>query len=211
MKFGSILNSTNNAFYKNLVFFRIAIALFGLLHYFAIFQDLSFVFGSSSILPNEVTNLFVPKYVLTHYKLSSFLHLSDQFYGVAICFFTVLFSIFLATGFLTQLSALILLALHIALIKNNVFFNYGVDYYHSLSLFLLCFLPSATYFSLDATFFKRRMEKFRAQINLSTVQLMMRVFMCIAYFFSGFDKLLGYNWRNGEAIWTPKSFCHLLP
>ncbi|MCC5921349.1 MAG: hypothetical protein JJU23_11765 [Cyclobacteriaceae bacterium] len=29
----------------------------------------------------------------------------------------------------------------------------------------------------------------------------LQIHLCFVYFFSGFDKMLGVNWRNGESIW----------
>ena len=31
--------------------------------------------------------------------------------------------------------------------------------------------------------------------------MLLQMNMCIAYFFGGFDKILGPNWHNGESIW----------
>ncbi|WP_157449659.1 HTTM domain-containing protein [Croceitalea dokdonensis] len=76
-----------------------------------------------------------------------------------------------------------------------------MDYFASICLFLLCFLPSNVSFSLDAILFHKKIDGLRARLDFPIIRKYMGIFMCIAYFFSGFDKLLGYNWRNGESIW----------
>ena len=201
MSFGTIINDQTSKKALYLVFFRVSAALFTLLHFMAVYKDVPYLFGSLSLLPNPISNMYVSPDIITHYRLSQSLVIPMETYWFLATLLFILFCVLVVIGFLTQFSALVLLLLHIALLKNNIFFNYGVDYFTSISLFFLCFLPSNVYFSVDAFLFKKLISKFKGVINYRLLRKLLGVFMCIAYFFSGFDKLLGYNWRNGEAIW----------
>lgn len=201
MNFGKTINNQvpSNALF--LVFFRISVAIFVLVHFMAIYKDLPYLFGEMALLPNPISDLFVYDTILTHFRLSESLGVPMGAYLNVITFIFLFFTLLLAMGCITQFSALVLLILHIALLKTNVFFNYGVDYFTSISLFFLCFLPSNGHFSIDAMLFKKLMQRLGAIVDFQLVRRLLGIFMCIVYFFSGFDKLLGYNWRNGEAIW----------
>lgn len=204
MKFGAIftnntLNTDKETLY--LVFFRIAIALFLLAHISAIYGDFDYLFGSSSIIPNEVTNFYLDSYDMSLYRWSQYFGWDIDFmFKLSFALF-ILFALFLLIGLLTQPSALFLLILHISIVKTNLFFNYGMDYFASICLLLLCFLPSNVSFSLDAVLFNKIAQWIKSRLDFHHIRNYLGIFMCIAYFFSGFDKLLGYNWRNGESIW----------
>mgnify|MGYP001213863855 CR=1 FL=1 len=201
MNFGKTINNqvSKNAMF--LVFFRVSVAIFVLVHLMAFYKDLPYLFGDMALLPNPISDLFVFDTILTHFRLSESLGFPMDVYLNSITLIFLLFTLLLAMGCITQFSALVLLILHIALLKTNVFFNYGVDYFTNISLFFLCFLPSNLYGSLDAILFKRMVLKLRPKVDFQLLRRLFGIFICIAYFFSGFDKLLGYNWRNGEAIW----------
>src|SRR5690606_15332491 len=38
-------------------------------------------------------------------------------------------------------------------------------------------------------------------VGATPFRRILQLHLCIVYFFSGFEKLLGYNWHNGEAVW----------
>jgi len=184
-----------------LSFFRIAVGLLVFISFISFYPDIHYLYGNKSFIPNEVTNIYVDQFQLTNFKLLHYSGLKYEQFWLLFSILFVLFCIFLSLGLFTQLSALIVLLLQGALLKSNVFFAYGGDYYIRICLFLLCFLPSNVKFSIDAYLFKSFIKKIYEAVHFGNVRVLIKTLVCISYFFSGFDKLLGYNWHNGESIW----------
>ncbi|TGD57927.1 HTTM domain-containing protein [Flavobacterium humi] len=195
-----------NFFFENkgtaefLVFFRISIGTMVLLHFVSIIPDFDMFFSSKSIVPQDIMSVFHPGWLLTFSKITAFFDSygiteSTVILGTKITFITLCVAII--TGFYSRVSAFLLLILQVALLKGSSFFIYGVDFFTSMSLFYLILFPSDADFSLRRFFFKKETKN----VSYMPVKRMFQIHISIAYFFSGLDKLLGYNWRNGESIW----------
>ncbi len=176
-----------------ILFFRVSIGIVILLHFISYWQDFDLLYGKNSIIPIELNKAYEgTKYITTTDIL---LFLEKYFtYNSSILIFKGTFAalcICIILGFYSRVSALLLLFLQISVVKSGIQFSYGADYFESMSLFYIIFFPSDIRFSQlntktrDFTIFKR------------TIQW----HLCISYFFSGFDKILGFNWWNGESIW----------
>ncbi|MGH2666805.1 hypothetical protein [Flavobacterium sp.] len=195
-----------NFFFENkgnmefLGFFRISIGVMVLLHFLSIISDFDNFFSSQSIVPQDIMAVFHPSWLLTFSKITSFFE-SVGVAEIAVIFMTkTLFITLCCTiiiGFYSRISAFLLLILQVALLKGSSFFIYGVDFFTSMSLFYLILLPSDAHFSVLRFLFKTKVR----EVNFMPVKRMFQIHISMAYFFSGFDKLLGYNWRNGESIW----------
>jgi uncharacterized membrane protein YphA (DoxX/SURF4 family) len=183
-----------------LVFFRVAVGVVTLMHFLSTISDFDRLFSSRSIVPQDIMTAFTPDWLITFPKIVHF------FEGLGIpeattiiivqCLFIVC-CLFIITGSFSRISAFVLLILQISLTKGSSFFIYGVDFFTSMSLFYLTLFPSDNYFSLR-NFLAKRPDR---AANFMPVKRMFQIHISIAYFFSGFGKLLGFNWRNGEAIW----------
>jgi hypothetical protein len=207
MKKATILyKKIENFFFENkgnaefLGFFRISIGTMVLLHFLSVISDFDKFFSSKSIVPQDIMSVFHPGWLLTFSKITHFFESfgvaeSTVILGAKIIFITLCINIII--GFYSRISAFLLLLLQVALLKGSSFFIYGVDFFTSMSLFYLILLPSDAYFSVLRFIFKKK----AGEINFMPVKRMFQIHISMAYFFSGFDKLLGYNWRNGESIW----------
>lgn len=207
MKKATILyKKIENFFFENkgnaefLGFFRISIGTMVLLHFLSVIRDFDKFFSSKSIVPQDIMSVFHPGWLLTFSKITHFFESfgiaeSTVILGAKIMFITLCINIII--GFYSRMSAFLLLLLQVALLKGSSFFIYGVDFFTSMSLFYLILLPSDAYFSVLLFIFKKK----AGEMNFMPVKRMFQIHISIAYFFSGFDKLLGYNWRNGESIW----------
>lgn len=183
--------------YKPLLFFRVAIGLFILLHFLSFSKDINLLFGpEGGIFPSEISNLYIDDYVISRWKIFHFLNISIENFNFLFSTIYVIFSIFIITGFFTRFSAFGMLIINTALIKSTVFFSYGVDYFTSMSLFYLIVFPSNINFSISNFFNKKKIES-----NFLFYRRFIQIHLCIAYFFSGLNKIVGYNWRNGESVW----------
>ena len=195
------LQINTNVTHTFLVFFRIGVSILVLINFISFYSDIPYLYGNKAFLPNEVANIFVNDLQITNYKILQVTGIEYDHFWVLFTLFFVLFALMLCFGLFTQVAALVLLLLHGSLFKTTPFFAYGGDYYVRICLFMLCVLPSNVQFALDSRLFKSTMDKVKQAVDFGKLRLLLRIFVGVSYFFSGFDKLLGFNWRNGEAIW----------
>lgn len=182
-----------------IIFFRIAIGILALFHFIAILPDFMLLFSTNGIIPSDIMGVFVSDNVITLPKIIAFFQDFNIKESIVLRVFKILYislSIFMIFGFVPRISALLLLILQISLLKGAPFYSYGVDFFMSMSLFYLILIPSDFAFSLKNHFCKRI-----GKINITSYLRLMQLHLSIAYFFSGLIKVLGFNWRNGEAIW----------
>jgi Vitamin K-dependent gamma-carboxylase len=187
--------------WDSILFFRISVGLITLQHFIATIKDFDALFSSHGIIPSDIMNVFTPKWILTlstivnYFQALGFLEKdilnTFQYLYLALCLFIIL-------GFYSRISSLVLLIMHVALIKGSSFFIYGADFFIGMSLFYIALLPSDNYFSVRNLYSK---DVKVSKEDTYSIKRMFQVHLSIAYFFSGFDKLLGVNWHNGESIW----------
>lgn len=181
-------------------FFRITIGIIILLQFIAVMPDFDKLFSSSSIIPQDIMSVFTPDWLITFSKIVVFLQgfgIEESTTIVMTKISFIILCILIITGFYSRISALLLLILQIALLKGSSFFAYGADFFTSMSLFYLILLPSDHRFSLRNFIFSKK----PGDINITPVKRLFQIHISIAYFFSGLDKALGFNWWNGESIW----------
>ncbi len=183
-----------------LVFFRVSVGTVALLHFLATIRDFDRLFSSQSIVPQDIATVFHPDWLLTFPKIVQFMGwagISEASTVMATQGLYILFCLLIILGLFSRPAAALLLLLQIALVKGSSFFVYGADFFTSMSLFYLVLFPSDSFFSLRKWLFKRPEQA----VNFTPVKRMFQLHLSIAYFFSGLDKVLGFNWHNGEAIW----------
>jgi hypothetical protein len=185
-------NDIENLFWIS--FFRISVGIFILLHFVSILPDFNGLYSKDGIIPTDILDVFIPELIITFPKIITFFQSLGIEMSVTIMVFQTLYvslSAVLISGVKPRLSAFFLLILQISLVKSNSYYSYGVDYFTSMSLFYLVLIPS----NFEYTF---RPIK---DSNITAYKRLFQIHVSIAYFFSGFDKILGYNWHNGESIW----------
>jgi len=185
--------------YTWISFFRISIGLLVLLHFISILPDFDSLYTNNGILPSDILDTFIPNYIITLPKIISYFSNFGIYEVNTILFFKIAYivcPIFLITGFIPRVSALLLLLLQISLVKGSSFYAYGVDYFTSMSLFYLILIPSHYEYSVYS-FLKRKINV----SNITSFRRLFQIHLSIAYLFSGFDKIIGFNWWNGESIW----------
>ncbi len=182
-----------------IIFFRISIGTMVLLHFLSVWRDFDMLYGREAIIPVDILSVYTPDFVITFDELIRFiasLGLSQQT-SIEIYKYLYLFlSFLLVIGLFPRIAAFLLLFLQIGLSKGAPLYAYGVDYFTSMSLFYLILVPSDFKYSVHG-FFKPVVTNF----NLRPFHRLFQLHLSIAYFFSGFDKVLGFNWWNGESIW----------
>jgi len=180
-------------------FFRTAVAIFCFIHFSSTFLDFEMLYAKDGLIPPEVSGLFKLSWIPNFNNLAIFFAKTT---GCTYAFATITFKylyllscMMLAAGFLTRFWAFLLLFLHLVLAKGTPFYSYGVDYFTTIALFYCAVFPVGSQHSVDNLIFGSNTA------NAFPFKRVLQVHLCMVYFFSGFDKLTGYNWRNGEAVW----------
>lgn len=109
----------------------------------------------------------------------------------------LLLCLLLAVGYRSRVVAGVLMIHHTLLFTAQPAFSYGFDYVGSMALFYCMLMPPRPNSQWARPFLR-----------------MLQAHLCIAYLFSGLEKLLGHTWRNGEALYKALSLPHaqaLLP
>lgn len=193
-----LFNHTVNPAY--LTFFRIATGLVLLLSMLSIWPDFERLYGLNGIVDPELLRIKQGHSAFSIYQLISSIENTWEIdeaqiiqiiliVYIALCFFLIL-------GFLTKLSALILLLLQSMIFTAQHQFSYGFDYFCTIALFYCVVFPVHCYASIDRRLFNLAPSKW-AGFCLRILQL----HVCFIYFFSGLEKIAGPTWRNGEALW----------
>ncbi len=210
MKTKTILHQIDQFFFapssgKVMAFFRITIAIFCLLKFWSLYNDLLNIFGSQGFVKGDVAAILLADYMP---RLSWFSEAVSA-WGVneveaiySLFFFFILVSILLGFGFQTRIMSILALFIHLMFFNAGKMFMYGVDYFTTAALFYAVIIPLGKFYSLD------NYLRSRAQ-NPGTVPIffmrILQMHLCLVYFFGGFPKTLGLHWWNGEAIWRAVS------
>ncbi len=99
---------------------------------------------------------------------------------------------FLVLGILTRASAVVAFILHVSFIHANIGAVYGVDLIFTFFLFFFCLASDRV---------RDGQEGPRAWISSMAFRFG-QIQLCVIYAFSGWEKLKGAAWWNGEALWA---------
>jgi len=184
------------------VFFRISVGLIILIHFLSYWLDFELLYTNKSIVPLELHSLYRSYYIFT---IDDFLNILNMYFEnnfsiLIFKIFYILLSIFIILGFFSRVCAIFLIFFQISFIKYGSLIYYGADFFTTMSLLYIFIFPSSSYFSLQKKIFPQSLKLIPNQ-SLILCKKLMQIHLCIAYFFSGLDKILGFNWWNGESVW----------
>ncbi len=185
-------------------FLRISVAVFALLHFLSIQADFDLLYSYDGLVQPDILDAMQGGTVPTMVDLQAFLvkAIPGITYNGVLQFFRFFYMIALsclALGLFTRLSAFFSLLTQLMLMNSIHFFEYGADSFTTILLFYCLAFPVGRVMSLDNRLFKsaKQLHEGTAIVCLRLLQL----HLCIVYFIGGFDKVVGENWRNGEAFW----------
>lgn len=190
---GSVVNP------EFLVFFRICIGVVVLAHFLSVLPDFALLYGMNSIIPSDIHTVTVNKDILLFNEIIDFLNSVTRAESISVAIFQysyIILAVLIITGFYSRISAILLLILQVALVKSSYLFSYGADFFTSMSLMYIALLPSDDYSSI-----RNSLKLISRRSDLTPFRRVFQIHICIVYFVSGFEKLTGYNWRNGESVW----------
>lgn len=185
-----------------LLFFRVFAAVFALVHFLSIREDFNRIYGREGLVPADLAGLFKVNFIPSLADLTTLL---QQLFTItepaALLLFRgmyIMSAILLAAGLFSRVAAIVLFLLHAVLVNGASLYCYGVDVFTTITLFYCCVFPVGYSASLDNHLFRKGQP---VRVNPSPWRKLLQLHLCIVYFFSGFEKLLGFNWWNGESIW----------
>lgn len=182
-----------------LVFFRISIGLVVMVHFISYWKDFELLYTNQSIVPLELHSLISSYNIININEILSLLNVVfDTEAVLAFKIIYILLSFFIIVGFFSRISALLLMIIQVSFIKYGSIFNYGADFFTTMSLFYIFIFPSSSYYSIQNFLFPKISKNWQ---SITLCKRLIQIHLCIAYFFSGLDKILGFNWWNGEAVW----------
>ncbi len=106
------------------------------------------------------------------------------------------FILFLLLGLFTRYAVIVALILQLIIYRSFSVFNYGYDYFLTMSLFYCFMFPVGKYYSIDLKLFKCN------NLLQFNYQRVLQIHLSIAYFFSGIAKGLDLGWWNGDSMWS---------
>lgn len=182
-----------------LVFFRCGVAALVLLNFLSLQPDFNDFFAADAYIPPDIANALkiplIPSIYGIYRALTPVLPISYAAVLITVRLVYPLALLMLAAGLFTRISALVSLLLQIIIFSSVDLYSYGFEAFTSIALFYCVIFPVGRQFSVDALLFKK-------PVNVNNQYLwILRAHIGIIYLFSGFEKLLGYNWRNGESMW----------
>ena len=174
---------------RQLALFRPAIAL--LMIFFSISRtpDLRLFYTSSGIMPLQALQL-IPG-MDTRFSVLRFTDSIQIIWAMQLALLASL--TLLAFNVKPRLMAIIAYFVQVSFMNRNMTVAYGADTVSTIFLFYLCF---ADFRPVDAP----RKSDLQATLG-SIVYRLSQIQLCIIYAYSGLDKVQGFSWWNGEALW----------
>ena len=184
-------------------FLRIAVALFCIIYLGCMYTEMQNLIGINGYVgrvTSEAINIrFTPKisWLLKPLNNGGFTD-SNSINIIIGIYFTAM--LLMLAGLFTRVSVFFVWMIHLMIYNSTAIFSYGTDAFLNILLFYCLIMPVGRYASLDNFLFNKR-TKADSIIYESFFMRVLQVHICVAYFFSGFNKLIMPGWLNGESIW----------
>lgn len=92
--------------------------------------------------------------------------------------------------------------LNIGFIQRNYGAIYGADLIGGIWLFYLSFTQSNARLSIVSVIKKQKSKIIEGDLVTNMMIRLIQIQLCTIYIFTGFEKLRGYSWWDGTALWT---------
>jgi hypothetical protein len=186
---------------RPLAAFRIGLAAVLLVQAWALTGSLVELYGDRGIVQWAVSPYTIPAGIPTLNRvteLGGWFGISDLTCVRSVFLLYVAGLLGLLLGWYTRASAFVAWITHLAMKATGSASIYGVDEFAHIALFYAMFMPVGRAFSWDAGGVQASdPPSSGARLALRILQL----HLCVVYFSSGIEKIMGEQWRNGEAIW----------
>ncbi|PWV54525.1 HTTM domain-containing protein [Chitinophaga sp. S165] len=184
-----------------LAFFRIGIALLGLVQGGWLAGSITLLYGSNGLVPWSISNGIVDAYMPQLSWLQPLVSVTGMSADawVYLLMGIYLFSLgVLLLGKFTRYAAFVAWALQFTFINTGFMGAYGVETFMHIALFYCITMPVGEVFSWDT--FSRSAAPVATEWNTLSIRVL-QLHLCVVYIASGAEKAMGIQWWNGEAIW----------
>ena len=182
-----------------LAFFRMAIAILGLLQGLWLIDSITLLYGVDGLVPWSLSKEIVYNYMPQLSWLQPLATATATSPDTWVCCLMgiYLFSLGgLLVGKYTRLMAVIAWAIQLMLIGTGFLAAYGVETFMHIALFYCIVMPVGSKYSLDA------IGKTVVDNEWNTLAIrVLQLHLCMVYLASGLEKAMGTQWWDGEAIW----------
>ncbi len=176
--------------------FRVCFAAIMFTYYFSRIPDIELFFTNTGFLPTS----YMPSHAFFKQHFTALAWIDNVTWLQLIHGVFLLSLLTMALGIYVRYSAIIAWLLHLMFVARNPAVQYGADLVASFYFLYFCFVTADSRFTL----LKRKNGKEPSeatQIIHSVALNLMRIQLCVIYFYSGISKLKGVRWWNGSAIW----------
>lgn len=171
------------------------------------FQDIELFYTDSGFLNHSMALKLFPEVVRPAWAL--FLSSDVGIYWSYVLFLALLLA--LALGLVGRALTWLVLLLHVGFVQRNYGVAYGADVFNTFWLLALSFVDHNKYFNasnLWRSAFRRtpmvkvaKHELLESDILSSVGIRLVQLQLCIAYGYTGLEKLKGFGWWEGTAVW----------
>jgi hypothetical protein len=181
-----------------LSFFRVSVAGLCLFNFLSLQADFNLLYSNEAYAPVSISYLLNKSNIIPSLiKIQSiFSDVMPIEYNTLLLIFRIVFIIsliLLLLGFYSRITAFTSLLLFLIFHSTYDYYRYGFDCFINIALFYCFIFPVGNYNALTLS---KKLIK-----NTGKYLKILQVHISIAYFFCGFEKILGINWRNGESFW----------
>lgn len=182
-----------------LAFFRMSIALLGLVQLYWLRHDILLLYGENGLVRWIITENVIGKEALRLGWLSSLTAKAGMSSDATVYSLIIVYALSLVgmlSGIFTRGWAIIALLLHYTLTNTAFMSAYGVESFLHIALFYCAVMPVSAAFSPAAA----RTEPSWNGWNTLSLRVL-QLHLCLVYMSTGLEKSMGVQWWNGEAIW----------
>jgi hypothetical protein len=176
--------------------FRVMMVLYSLCSFLFLLLDYPVLLAPHGLINWEVTNASSFWFELHPAKIAALLGVSGDAVMSGIIYTYLAALVLLLLGIWSRISAIIALLLFVTLSNVLSPYGYGVDVYHTVTLFFLAVFPTGYYMVLRPKTGSADMDTVR-QLCIRALQL----YIGLTYLNAGVEKAFMPNWWNGKFIY----------
>jgi hypothetical protein len=184
-----------------LAFFRIGIALLGLVQGGWLAGNIALLYGPEGLVPWSISSGIVDPYLPQLSWLRPLAAVTgvaaDSWVYILMCTYLASLTALLF-GKYTRYAAFVAWALQFTFINTGFMGAYGVETFMHIALFYCIIMPVGAVFSWDTM--SRHTRPAENEWNTLSIRVL-QLHLCLVYVASGAEKAMGIQWWNGEAIW----------
>lgn len=187
-------------YYEIASIFRISVVFIALIDFLSLIYDFRLFFSTNAIVPiqlgiinSQYFSILSPLYELieqNNIQLDLFMYtLCGMYLFVLIC---------CLLGFYTKISFLFAILLQLIIFRSITSYNYGYDYFITMSFYYCLIFPVGKAYSID---YRNKGYTPKVPNFFFSLITFLKIHLCIVYLTSGLAKCSDPNWWNGNAIW----------